>query len=57
MLPEKFEDWTFNNLVTWATWEVIAGITKGDKLETTMWAVVNTACAWREDQRKKEKRK
>jgi hypothetical protein len=39
--------WEFDELVQWATWHVISGITSGQTLRVSMHAVVDVACRWR----------
>ena len=38
---------TFNDLVAWATWEVIKSITKGDSLSSVMHGVLSYARQWK----------
>jgi len=37
---------TFNELVAWACWEVIKGITRGESLNRTMHGVIDYARRW-----------
>lgn len=41
----------FNELVTWATWEVIEGLTKGEPLRQVMykalWASLQISAEWK----------
>lgn len=37
---------TFKELVTWACWQVITGITKGERLDATMHSVLEYARRW-----------
>jgi len=43
----------FRELVTWATWHVIAGITKGEPLHSLMFAVIEYARRWKPPQEPK----
>lgn len=52
---KKLEDWSFDDLCVNMGWEVIQGITRGDKLNTIMWRVCSVSVQWREEQLKKEK--
>lgn len=37
----KWDD--FQGLVTWATWEVVKGITKGEELRSVVFRILNVA--------------
>lgn len=39
----------FRELVTWAVWQVIEGVTKGQPLERVMTGVLDYALRWRAD--------
>jgi len=34
---------TFDELVSWATWEIIESITKGKPLRSTVWGILEVA--------------
>ena len=38
---------TFDDLVSWATWRVIEGITKGESLYSIMFGIVDYARRWK----------
>lgn len=45
---------TFDDLVTWATWHVIEGLTRGTPLRSLIHGVLMTAANWHAEQRKKQ---
>ena len=45
--PKPFEEWTFDELVTWACWEVMASFTKGENLRASMYRVLQSALGWK----------
>ena len=49
------EKWTFDELVEWATWAVIHGITRGQELRAVVFRVIDTSLRWHEAQQKKTK--
>lgn len=54
---------TFDKLVTWATWQVIEGFTRGEKLRSIVYGITQYAIQWSRDQeeirkaKEKEKKK
>ena len=52
----KFEDWTFDELVTHACWQFIEDLTKGQSLRSTLHQTLQIAIRWRELQIAKEKK-
>lgn len=37
---------TFDELVTWATWELISNLTKGEPLRATMYRILSVVREW-----------
>lgn len=44
---------TFDDLVTWATWHVIEGLTRGTPMRSLMHGVLMAAVGWHADRSKK----
>jgi hypothetical protein len=44
----------FNELVSWASWQFIAGITSGEKLESIVWRILDSAIRWSKEQEKNQ---
>ncbi len=43
---KEFNDWTFEDLVKWACWEVVQSMYQGSELRTTMFRIVQTVRQW-----------
>jgi hypothetical protein len=50
---KPFEKWTWEDLMTFACWEVITGITKGQTLRESMHRVLTMTVQWKPPKGKK----
>jgi hypothetical protein len=47
-IEKEFDKWTFDDLVKWASWEVVQGMLTGKGLNSTMHYVLDIALRWKE---------
>lgn len=50
-------EYTFDELLTWATWQVMDGIAKGSSLRDSLYVVFTNVCNWQAERTKKEGKK
>lgn len=49
-MDDPFETGNFNDLVTWATWQVMEGIAKGEPLRSVMFQLISAIRLWKPKQ-------